>query len=252
MNSSVIKVATHNVGDHPKPDILDNLFDLGVVLATLQEMADQSQTLWKKRAGNRIDWFWPERPHGQQHSMNIDENPICWDAHRFHRIRSGSRHLTGTKHVGERGPGGPVMHHKWLNWVTLHDLVTGQHIVVGNMHTVPRPTMPIRSGLMRAQINGGVRWANNRPRQRLVLLNGDLNADLKQKDEERFLHPLWRAGFESCWEETDTHRGSFGKQQLDMVLLRRNPRAKIIDMQVPDLGFDHKPVLADIRLKEAS
>lgn len=237
------------MGDRPDNQIINDLFDMGLAVLVMQEMADQDKVPWIRRAEDKIDWFWPDKPPGAKTSNNIDENPIAWDRRKVHHVKSGSKHLTDRKEVGDNGPGGSTMHEKWLNWVTLLELETNRQFIVGNIHYVPAPKMERRESLMRTQVKESVEWAGNREDSRIVILSGDTNCDLKDPDEERFLNPLWRAGFESCWRVTDTSGGSFQNQQLDQVMLRENGRAKITDMEVPNLGFDHKPVIADIRFR---
>lgn len=248
---ATITIATHNMGDRPDPSILDDIFGLSVGVLCLQEVADQPQTTWRRRAGDHIEWYWPEKPDGEKSSQNIDENPICWDRRVAHFYKSGSVHLSDPKEVGEVGPGSSVMHHKWLNWVTLLELDTNRRFTVGNMHTVPSPQLPKRQSLMDEQMHGAVKWAEKRPDPRVLFLNGDLNSNYKDPDERKLLRPLWNAGFESCWEVTGAKDGSFGNEQLDYINLRKNNRAKMTDIEVPDLGFDHKPVLVDVKFRDS-
>lgn len=243
-----IIIGTHNVGDHPETGVVNALFAKGARVVNLQEVADKSPGYFDLPGW--VGRYWPAFPPGQRGpSQNVDENPILWDKRLYRCVGHGSRRLTDHRHVGEAGPGPAVTNIKWLNWVTLESKEHGFRFVDGNMHTTPGILRnKARAEAMRDQIAGAVKWADHRPDHKMVVLNGDLNADLRRAREDAFLRPLWQAGFESAWEKHGPKGGSMDRRGIDHTMLREHDEAQIVSMEVLQrLGYDHRPVLTVVR-----
>lgn len=249
-----VTIINHNPGDRPRRDIFEKFFVVhNADVVTMSEMADQQMNDfdWTGRIGK----FWPEHPPGKPDGppMHIRAHPLFWDRTTMRFVRSGARLLSDKTKVGEAGAGPATLAPSWLLWVTLENIATGRLMTFGNAHTAPSIMLnEKRERLADQQIDGCTKWTRARDRDRILNLTGDFNADWRNRDGE-LLDPLWNAGYGNPFKQFDIRAGTMKRRQIDYILLRDHPDAKMLDFEVlTRLGFDHKPVKAVERIRAAA
>ena len=264
-----LKIATYNVHgglsvSKAVGDITTLAGNTGADVISLQEMG--SRTRRDTLRAQLVDCETCELDAHMPLSGPEASTPILYRSDRFELQDSGSLKVSEATYVGPEGAGPSTLKAKFVNWVSLLDLQSGQTVYILNNHVVPSVQakdggpnykLPERLELYRKHMTG----LQSLVRQfsgtgALVFVTGDFNVNYRKDRVVRAkMFPYMRLGSlatRPTWytlgePATGTHvlENGFDKRVIDYVFHGAN-EAVTVKSQAILRGYasDHRPVLA--------
>jgi endonuclease/exonuclease/phosphatase (EEP) superfamily protein YafD len=191
--------------------------------------------------------------------------PVLYRSDRFELEAEGSRKVSDATYVGPEGAGPSTLKAKYINWVVLRQLSTGQRVAVLNSHAVPTVQakdggpnykLPERLELYRQHMTGLQKLITEIAADgALVFATGDFNVNYrKDKTVRAKMFPYVRMGrvdtrasyFHLGEPRTGTHvlPNGFDKRLIDYVFNRTDDAVTPAEQSIlRGYNSDHRPLL---------
>jgi hypothetical protein len=194
-----------------------------------------------------------------------EQQPVLWRSDRFVCTYAGPALLSGLFSLNGEKPAFDDTKRHWFTVVHLVDRVTGQRLVILNVHLIPGvvmgglpvPGMPRHWALYKMQMANVVDMVKRQQSWGKVFVLGDFNAGWLQDKAHRHKHLPFRSnrsvGYRSMWatETPPKGRGSRRHGLIDQVFAASKAKRARVLFSINQYS-DHKPVLARYHLSAAS
>ena len=266
--SATVKIASYNTQFGRSPDAVvrevRRLGAEGADIIALQEMGSpKRRQAVRDRLVNCGYCVW------DAFMTNLREQnatPILYRSSQFRLLATGAEKVSNRTFVGGAGAGPSTLKAKYVVWVHLRHLASGQHLYVLNNHAVAsvqgpgggrNKRAPKRLALYRDHMHGLTSLIEELPSASAVFVTGDFNVNYRRdaivRDSMFPFHNLSQvdvaASYRSLGQPKVGTHGS-GDRLIDYVHHRRQvdvtPRSQSI---LRGYGSDHRPVMVGYGLE---